>query len=92
MDICICDFGSAKFLKDKPNSPYVVSQYYRAPELFLNYEDYDYEVDVWAFGCIIGELIFNEPIFKGKTEGDQLIKILENLNAIVKENGWANGE
>lgn len=33
----ICDFGSAKFIdKLKRNSPYVVSQYYRAPELFLS--------------------------------------------------------
>jgi glycogen synthase kinase 3 beta len=32
----ICDFGSSKQLdKDGKNTPYIVSRYYRAPELIL---------------------------------------------------------
>ena len=34
--IKLCDFGSAKVLsKEGKNTPYVVSRYYRAPELIL---------------------------------------------------------
>ena len=31
----ISDFGTAKFLSQNINSPFVVSQYYRSPELLL---------------------------------------------------------
>lgn len=66
----ICDFGSAKVLKETLKSPYVVSMYYRAPELYLNYPHYDYWVDIWSFGCILAEMFTHEPIFKGFDEGD----------------------
>lgn len=61
----ISDFGSAKFIdkKNSKNSPYVVSQYYRAPELFLNITDYDGGIDVWASGCILAELLIGRPLF-----------------------------
>ena len=35
--VWICDFGSAKYCTGKNNSTFVVSMYYRAPELYLNY-------------------------------------------------------
>lgn len=38
--IKICDFGSAKMLDEKLNTPYIVSRYYRAPELILACSDY----------------------------------------------------
>lgn len=74
VDDCIvrlADFGSAKFLEPgNMNTPYIVSQYYRAPELFLCMLSYDYKVDVWAAGCVILELLNLQPIFKGKSEKD----------------------
>lgn len=45
----ICDFGSAKFLTvDGLNTPYIVSRYYRAPELTLSCSDYTNKIDVWG--------------------------------------------
>ena len=38
--IKICDFGSAKVLDVKLNTPYIVSRYYRAPELILACSEY----------------------------------------------------
>mmetsp|Transcript_26233 Transcript_26233/g.25407 ORF Transcript_26233/g.25407 Transcript_26233/m.25407 type:complete len:96 (+) Transcript_26233:400-687(+) len=68
--IKICDFGSAKILNDESkNTPYIVSRYYRAPELILALSDYTNKIDVWAIGCIIAELITLRPLFPGKTEG-----------------------
>lgn len=40
-EVKICDFGSAKYCNGKKNSPFVVSMYYWAPELYLNYTHYD---------------------------------------------------
>ena len=70
----VCDFGSAKFLDDKLNTPYIVSRYYRAPELILACSDYSEKIDVWAIGCIFAEFMTLRPMFPGKTEGSQLIE------------------
>jgi len=51
------------------NTPYVVSRYYRAPELILACNRYDFSIDIWATGCIIFELITKTPMFPGDSEG-----------------------
>jgi serine/threonine protein kinase len=45
----------------------------------LNSEQYDGKIDIWAVGCIIGELIVLEPIFRGTDQTDQLRKIFEKI-------------
>jgi serine/threonine protein kinase len=70
----ICDFGSAKMLDQKLNTPYIVSRYYRAPELILACSDYTEKIDIWAIGCIFMEFLTLRPLFPGKTEGSQLIE------------------
>ena len=45
----ICDFGSAKVLSPSGlNTPYIVSRYYRAPELILACSDYSNKIDIWG--------------------------------------------
>ena len=68
--IKICDFGSSKVIKDGKNTPYIVSRYYRAPELVLCIRKYGKAIDIWAVGCIIAEMVTLEPLFKGTTDGD----------------------
>lgn len=75
--IKICDFGSSKLITDKTTStPYIVSRYYRAPELILGYENYDEKIDIFAAGCILAELFTLTPLFAGKTEGLQLFEYM----------------
>ena len=71
----ICDFGSSKFIdKDTKSTPYIVSRYYRAPELLLGQCDYDDKIDIFASGCIFAELFTLVPLFPGKTEGLQIFE------------------
>ena len=68
----ICDVGSSKILDssdNKMNTPYVVSRYYRAPELILASNDYNTSIDIWSIGCIIFELMTKTPLFPGDAEG-----------------------
>ena len=68
----ICDVGSSKVLDTSPssmNTPYVVSRYYRAPELILSCNKYGLSIDIWAVGCIIFELLTKTPMFPGESEG-----------------------
>ena len=72
MTVKIADLGAAKVLdlSDKRmNTPYVVSRYYRAPELILGSHHYDTSIDVWSIGCILFELMSRTPLFPGDSEG-----------------------
>jgi casein kinase II subunit alpha len=45
---------------------------YKAPELLLRYECYDYGIDIWGAGCVFGELLIKIPFFEGRT-ADEVI-------------------
>ena len=76
-NVKLCDFGSSKCIDEKKgttSTPYTVSRYYRAPELFLGKIDYNSKIDIFATGCIIAELFMLTPLFPGKTEGLELFE------------------
>ena len=79
--LTIIDWGLAEFYK--PGTAYnvrVAAKAYKAPELLLGYEKYDYSVDLWGLGCIFAGIIFQqEPFFPGKDNTDQLLKIVQVL-------------
>lgn len=57
---------------------------YRSPELLLGSENYGKEVDVWAIGCIMGELTDGKALFPGETEVDQLYVIQKVLGPLTE--------
>jgi serine/threonine-protein kinase PRP4 len=42
----LADFGSASYARDNDITPYLVSRFYRAPEIILGLP-YDYAIDIW---------------------------------------------
>jgi protein brassinosteroid insensitive 2 len=77
MKVKIADVGSSKTLATgtKPlNTPYIVSRYFRSPELILGTTKYDYGIDIWAAGCILFELLTRTPLFPGEEEGNQILE------------------
>ena len=53
-EIRICDFGSSKILdKNGKNTPYIVSRYYRAPELIIGVCNYTVSIDIWGIYFIL---------------------------------------
>ncbi len=56
----ICDFGSSKKIDEEEfkNTPYVVSRYYRAPELILACTKYNDRIDVWGKNIYWNDYIF----------------------------------
>jgi len=83
-EVRICDVGSSKILDKGPNymnTPYVVSRYYRAPELILACYKYDHSIDIWATGCIIFELLTTTPMFPGDAEGLQIVEMQQILGS-----------
>ena len=63
---------------------YVATRWYRSPELLLVSENLPYgkEVDIWAIGCIMGELMDGQPLFPGDSEVDQLFVIQKVLGPL----------
>ncbi|XP_013781011.1 stress-activated protein kinase JNK-like [Limulus polyphemus] len=75
----ILDFGLARTAGTTfMMTPYVVTRYYRAPEVILGmgYKD---NVDIWSVGCIMGEMIRGNVLFPGTDHIDQWNKIIEQL-------------
>jgi len=75
-DLRLCDFGFARSINAKVQNAgiltdYVATRWYRAPELLLS-NKYGKEIDIWAIGCIIGEITDGDPLFPGESEIDQL--------------------
>ncbi|KAF1333112.1 Cmgc/mapk protein kinase, partial [Globisporangium splendens] len=76
----ICDFGLARHANDRDLeeglSEYVVTRWYRAPELLLA-NSYTKAIDMWSIGCIFAELLGRRIMFPGKSYVDQLKVIIE---------------
>ena len=51
---------------------YVVTRWYRAPEVVLCNKNYEESIDLWAVGCVFAELIGRQPLFPGKTHLNQV--------------------
>uniref|UniRef100_A0A914YSY9 Protein kinase domain-containing protein n=1 Tax=Panagrolaimus superbus TaxID=310955 RepID=A0A914YSY9_9BILA len=68
----LADFGNAKkLICTEEYPPYQVTRYYRAPELVFGSKKYTTKVDVWAAGCVLGELLIGKPLFPGTSSHDQ---------------------
>uniref|UniRef100_A0A673AHY9 non-specific serine/threonine protein kinase n=1 Tax=Sphaeramia orbicularis TaxID=375764 RepID=A0A673AHY9_9TELE len=65
----LIDWGLAEFYH--PSQEYnvrVASRYFKGPELLVDYQMYDYSLDMWSLGCMLASMIFQkEPFFTDKT-------------------------
>tara|TARA_B100000787_G_C16197017_1_gene301670 strand:- start:351 stop:851 length:501 start_codon:yes stop_codon:yes gene_type:complete len=67
MTIKIIDFGASIIHgSNLKTNFYIVSRFYRAPELLYE-EEFSGKIDIWSLGCIIYELIVFKPLFYSKT-------------------------
>lgn len=72
----VCDLGSASPASDNEITPYLVSRFYRAPEIILGIP-YDYAIDVWSIGCTLFELYTGKILFTGRNNNQMLRSIME---------------
>lgn len=68
----ICDMGLSKpYTHQGNNTPRVITAWYRAPEVALNYLSYDYKIDIWSIGCIFYEMITKKALYYGIDDNNQ---------------------
>mmetsp|Transcript_30089 Transcript_30089/g.87642 ORF Transcript_30089/g.87642 Transcript_30089/m.87642 type:complete len:504 (-) Transcript_30089:117-1628(-) len=80
-DLKLCDFGLARGVSDTEEeqdlTEYVVTRWYRAPEIMLSCPSYDAKIDVWSIACIFAEMLAKKPIFPGSDYIHQLKLIMK---------------
>ena len=88
-EIKYADFGLTRHYgspNERPLSKNVVTRYYRAPELLYGSQYYGPAIDMWSVGCILGELLIRNILFRGDSEIDQLARIFSVLGNATEEN------
>lgn len=92
----IADFGLSRKMNDphatlerQKFTPNVVTQWYRAPELLLGDPYYNESVDLWSFGCVMGEFWYRSAILQGANEIEQ-IKLISRLCGPLTPAVWPN--
>ncbi|KAJ3189099.1 negative regulator of the PHO system [Gaertneriomyces sp. JEL0708] len=88
-DLKLGDFGLARAFGIPVNtfSNEVVTLWYRAPDVLLGSRNYSTSIDIWSAGCIMAEMYTGKPLFPGKTNEDQLVRIFKLLGT-PNETTW----
>lgn len=83
----ICDFGLARGMEEEDPmlTEYVVTRWYRAPEVMLSCLGYTKAIDMWSVGCIFAELLGTKPLFPGDDYIHQLRIIVETIGSPSEE-------
>lgn len=72
----IADLGSAMTIDEVEETPYLVSRFYRAPEIILGVK-HDYAVDMWSLACSLYEIYTGKVLFPGRTNNDMVRLMME---------------
>uniref|UniRef100_A0AC34F4M6 Mitogen-activated protein kinase n=1 Tax=Panagrolaimus sp. ES5 TaxID=591445 RepID=A0AC34F4M6_9BILA len=88
----IGDFGMARSVAQckpgtshNPLTQYVMTRWYRAPELLFTFPTYDTKIDIWSAGCIFAELIMRRQIFPAKDSPSQIKMIVYYLGTPTED-------
>lgn len=81
MQLKLSDFGSASHISDNEITPYLVSRFYRAPEIIIGM-NYDYGIDMWSVACTLYELYTGKILFPGKTN-NEMLKLMQEIKGRV---------
>lgn len=73
----LCDLGQAAAAGEVTD--YVGTRWYRAPELLLGESGAGGEIDLWAAGCAMSELLLMRPTFPGADTRDMLFRICSEI-------------
>lgn len=77
----LCDFGSATEVGSALPTPYMVSRYYRAPELILGAIPTP-AIDLWSIAVTVAELFIGQVLFSGQSNNDMIFEFMNKLGPI----------
>ncbi len=77
----LIDWGLAEFYHQGTEySVRVAPLWFKSPELLVDFQKYDYSLDMWSVGAMFASMIFRkQPFFHGNSNSDQLVNIAKVL-------------
>lgn len=79
----VIDFGMSKWQYTAAQHSTKATIVFKAPELLLQYPQYSYSADIWAFGCFLASFYYNEVfVFHGATN----LQVLESQARVSTSN------
>lgn len=72
----LCDFGSASDASDCDITEYLVSRFYRAPEIIMGMP-YEYGIDLWSVAVTLYELYTGKIMFNGRSNNEMLKQFMD---------------
>ena len=87
----VADFGNSRSIKavgvkESLNlTRDIGTRWYSAPEMLLGSKSYGKPIDMWALGCLFGEMIAGKPLFRGTSTVEQVAVIFSII-------GWPTVE
>ena len=57
MQLRLIDWGLAEFYHPRTQYNVRVSRYFKAPELLVDFQAYDYSLDMWGFGSMFASMV-----------------------------------
>ncbi|EPY28837.1 cyclin-dependent kinase [Strigomonas culicis] len=80
-DLKLADFGLGRAfgIPVRKFTHEVVTLWYRPPDVLLGSTHYGTAVDIWSVGCIFAEMATGDPLFAGRNDADQLLRIFRFL-------------
>jgi len=95
----LIDFGLSEFyIPGKEYNVRVAALMYKAPELLIGHQTYDYKIDLWSAGCVLAYAVFKRGhFFNGRDNTEMMTKIIktlgtENMYSWVLEKGVVDEE
>jgi len=73
----VCDFGSACNADDNEITPYLVSRFYRPPDIMMGLQ-FGCPIDMWAAGVTLFELFTGRIMFMGQSN-NQMLKLIQEV-------------
>lgn len=93
----VIDWGIAEFyVRDTDLNTRVSSRPYKSPEILLNYQKYDFAIDIWSLGCVMASMIFKvSHLFLEKNDSLQLKTLVkffgyEELDKVIRKYNMEN--
>jgi len=74
-NVAICDYGTADWAHEAVITPYMVSRYYRPPEICLGLK-YSFAMDLWSVGVCLFELYTGKFMFTGRNNNEMIKQFL----------------
>ncbi len=58
LQLRLIDWGLAEFYHPKTEyNVRVASRYFKGPELLVDFQEYDYSLDMWSLGCMFASMV-----------------------------------